>query len=98
MLVHLSVPNAESGLGNKLPELVRHRIDAVHAVVDDIHLTATLQFPHDHLAKKVIALFAHERADWHAVSRRRVDHADVANPSEREVKRAWNRGSAHRQN
>ena len=94
-LAHLAVADENARLGHHLANLVGDVVDALHAVVHEVHLPAALQLLLDGRANQLLVPGRHHRLDRHAVFGRRLDHAHVAQAEQRHVQRARNRRGRH---
>ena len=87
----------DTRLRNQFLQLRRNLPDAVHAVVHEIDLPAALQFLLDRRLNQLVVPTRDHRLNRHAVFRRSLDHAHVAQPDQRHVQRARNRRRRHGQ-
>ncbi len=92
---HLAVAYADAGLGHELLNLAADLVDRFHAVMDEIDLAAALQLQLDRRAYQLFVELRHHGLDRHAIFRRRLDHAHIAQPDQRHVQRARNRRRRH---
>ena len=95
LFVHLAVTDAEAGLRHELAELVGDTVDVMNAVVDEVDLPTTVDLAQDDFTDQLILKRSDERANRQARLRRCVDHADVADTSQRHVQGARNWRCAH---
>ena len=72
--------------------MARHVLDVLDAVVHEEHLPGAVELAHDYFAQQSVVEMRDEGTDRLAVRRRRLDHAQVADPEHRHVQRARNRG------
>ena len=87
----------DARLWNQFLQLRRDLPDGVHAVVDEIDLPAALQFLLDRRLNQLVVPTRDHRLNRHAVFRRSLNHAHVAQSHQRHVQRARNRRRRHRQ-
>ena len=71
--------------GTNSLQLRRDLPDRVHAVVDEVDLPAALEFLLDRRLDQLVVPTRDHRLDRHAVFRRRLDHAHVAQSHQRHV-------------
>ena len=91
-LAHLAVGDEEPEPGAELAELLAHLLDRLDAVVEVERLAAAPVLPLERLLDHVLVVLPHGRPDRTPALGRRLDDRDVAEPGERHVQRARNRG------
>ncbi len=96
-LAHLAVGDDNARLRHQLLQSFADDIDALHAVVDEEHLAAAVQFAQDGRADARIIRLADPRFHRQALGGRGVDDADVAHAGQRHVQRARNGRRRQRQ-
>ena len=88
--VHLAVADDDARVGDEGSELLRHRFDGHHPVVQEKHLAAAIQFALHCVANDALVVLCDNGLNRQPVLRRRSDRAHVARAREREVKCARN--------
>ncbi len=83
--------------GTSVLQLLRHRLDRQHAVVQEEDLPAAVQLALDGVADDALVVLRDDGLDRQPVVRRRLDGAHVARAGQRQVKRARNRRGAERE-
>ena len=91
LLGHLSVTDDDARFGDKFGESSKYELNGLHAVVEEIDLSAPGQFPADGIADETFVIAADDGFDGDAVGRRGFDGAHVAGAKQREVECAGNR-------
>ena len=94
---HLSMADFDRGFGHDVSQLLRKRLDVMHAIVDEVDLAVTAQFPHDRMANQLVTRTSDASVDSHAILRRRFQIRDIANPGQRHVQGSWDRCGTQRQ-
>ena len=89
--------DGQPGLGDQAPDESGDAGDRVDAVVDEIHLSATLQFRTDRTGHDTRVEPHHVCLDRQPVLRRGLDHGHVTEPHQRHVQGPWNRRGGQRQ-
>ena len=92
---HLPVADQDPRLRHQLADLLRDLVNALHAVVHEVHLAAAFQFLLDGALDQLLVPLRDHRLDRHAILRRRLDHAHIAQSQQRHVQRARNRRRRH---
>ena len=90
-------PTTMRACGTSVCELLRHRLDRQHAVVQEEDLPAAVQLALDGIADDALVVLRDDGLDRQPVLRRRLDGAHVARAGERQVERARNRRGAQRE-
>ena len=57
--------------------------------MQEIHLTAPIQFPLDGIADDPLIVIAYDGLHWQAILRRRFQSTEVSGPRESQVQRPW---------
>ena len=78
-LAHLTVCNHDAGFGNQRRQLFAAVFNARHVVVQEVNLTATLEFTQNGFTNEVVCFFADKRLNGEAALRCRGDHGELAN-------------------
>src|SRR5215472_10654910 len=94
-LRHLAVADQYAGFRDHLANLVSDVVDAVHAVVHEVDLSAAFQLFLDCRAKQLLVPSGNDSLNRHAIFRRRLDDAHVAQAEQRHVQGARNRRRRH---
>ena len=81
----------------KLTDAVRHSINGLNSVVQEINLPAAREFAVDGISDHPLVVAANDGFDRLTIRRRRFDHRHVARTHEGEVKRAGNRRGRERE-
>ena len=94
---HLPVTNIHARLGDKFVEMRLHRVNRVHAVVDEEDLSAAFEFAQNGLPHKSRRIWSDMRHNRQAFFGRCIQIGDVAHTCQRHVKRARNWRGGQRQ-
>jgi hypothetical protein len=87
VLSHLAVPDADLRLGHDLAQVAGDVVDALHAVVHEVDLSAAIQLAEDGLADQAFVELGHVGLDGQALLGRRVHRRHVADATQRHVQR-----------
>ena len=84
VIAHLTVPDVDADLRSfqQRPQPRGHRFNALHAVVQEIHLPATVEFALDGLLDQPLVVARNNGLDGQPILRRRLDIAHVARASQ----------------
>ncbi len=92
---HLPVANADANARHQILNGGCAHVNAVHAIVDEIHLAAARDLLLDGGSDQIVAIVRHHGVDGQAILGRRFDHRHIAQAGQRHVQRARNRRGAH---
>ena len=95
--VHLAMPDHDARIRHEHLQLLLHRVDRRHAIVQEEHLTAARHLAFDRIANGALVVFDHDGLDGQTIIRRRLDRTHVPRPGKREIQRARNRRGTERQ-
>src|ERR1700694_3426396 len=96
-LGHLPVTGQDPGLRQHLLDFGSHLVDRLNPVVDKVGLPAALQFVLQRRLDQLLVVGRHHSLDGHAVFRRGLNHAHIAQPHHGHVQGAWDGGGRHGQ-
>ena len=94
---HLSVPYDNAGFRGQCLQFRRNLPNTVHAVMHEVHLPTALQFLLERRLNQFLIPVRDHGLNRHAIFRRRLNHAHIAQPGQRHVQRARNRRGGHGQ-
>ena len=92
---HLTVTDDHASTWHEFLNLGSDFIDTLHPVVDEVDLTSAFEFVFDGRANQLFIERSDDGLNRHAVFGRSFNYAHVAQPNQRHVQRAWNRGCRH---
>src|SRR6266540_828875 len=96
-LSHLPVRDEEAQVRTELPQLLRRLVDGLDAVVEVEALAVAFDLALERQLDELLVELADGRANRAPSLRRRLDDGDVAQPGQRHVQGARDRGRAQRQ-
>ena len=94
---HLAVGDGNAHMGQQGLHVVAERMDRLHAILHDEHLSAAPHLALHRFGDNVVAGFYQPRAHGNAVHGRCVDNAQIPHAHQRHVQRAWNGCGRQRQ-
>lgn len=97
-LVHLSVTDGDTGLGDEFLDFVRDVIDAINAVVDKEDLSASGEFSEDGFANDFVGFWTDEGAHRETTGWGVVDERHLSDVHEGHAEGARDGGGAHGEN
>jgi hypothetical protein len=97
LLGHLAVRDEEAKSRTQLLELLSRFVDRLDSVVEVERLAAARVLALESALDELLVVLAHRRTNGATPSRRRLDDRDVAEPGERHMERARNRGGGERE-
>ena len=91
VLRHLPVTDQDACARHEVFDAVFEVSDGMHAVVQEVDLSAARHLALDRIADDALVITADDRLDRNAVRRRCFDRAHVARAEQGKVKRPWDR-------